>query len=116
GEEGSFYTWTAEEIDAALGAESAAFKAAYGVRPEGNWEHRNVLRRTLAAHGDEAAEARLAAARQTLFALRERRPRPALDDKILADWNGLAIAALARAASLSFAPACLDAARRETGG
>ena len=107
GEEGSFYTWTAEEIDAALGAESAAFKAAYDVRPEGNWEHRNVLRRTLAAHGDEAAEAR-----QTLFALRERRPRPALDDKILADWNGLAIAALARAASFSFAPACLDAARR----
>ncbi|HLH49933.1 MAG TPA: thioredoxin domain-containing protein [Roseiarcus sp.] len=112
GEEGSFYTWTAEEIDAALGAESAAFKAAYDVRPDGNWEHRNVLRRTLAAHGDAAAEARLAAARQRLFALREKRPRPALDDKVLADWNGLAIAALARAAPFSFAPACLDAARR----
>jgi len=112
GEEGSFYTWTAEEIDAALGAESAAFKAAYDVRPEGNWEHRNVLRRTLAAHGDAAAEARLAQARRRLFALREGRPRPALDDKILADWNGLMIAALARAAPFSFAPACLDAAQR----
>ncbi len=112
GGEGSYYTWTAEEIDAALGADSAAFKAAYDVRPEGNWEDRNVLRRTLARSGDGAAEARLAESREKLFALREKRPKPALDDKILADWNGLMIAALARAASFAFAPACLDAARR----
>src|SRR5262249_18479732 len=102
GEEGSYYTWTAEEIDAALGADSGPFKAAYDVRPEGNWEHRNVLRRTLAPHGDAAAEARLAESRKTLFALRDQRPKPGLDDKILADWNGLMIAALARSAGLSF--------------
>jgi hypothetical protein len=112
GEEGSYFTWTAAEIDAALGAEAAPFKAAYDVRPEGNWEERNVLRRTLARHGDAAAEARLAESRKTLFALRDQRPKPGLDDKILADWNGLMIAALARSASFSFAPACLDAARR----
>ena len=112
GEEGSYYTWKAAEIDAALGADAAVFAAAYDVRPEGNWEDRNVLRRTLAPHGAAATEARLAAARQALFALRDQRPKPGLDDKILADWNGLMIAALARAASFSFAPACLDAARR----
>jgi uncharacterized protein YyaL (SSP411 family) len=112
GEEGSYYTWTAEEIDAALGADAASFKAAYDVRPDGNWEERNVLRRTSAPHGDDDAEARLTESRKILFALRAKRPKPGLDDKILADWNGLTIAALARAASFSFAPACLDAARR----
>jgi hypothetical protein len=110
GEEGSFYTWTADEIDAAL-ADSEAFKAAYDVRPEGNWEHRNVLRRTLAPHGDAKAEAGLAKARATLFALREKRPKPALDDKILADWNGLLIAALARSAAFAASPNYLKAAR-----
>jgi uncharacterized protein YyaL (SSP411 family) len=112
GEEGSYYTWTAPEVDAALGADAAAFKAAYDVRPGGNWEDRNVLRRTLAPHGDAAAEGLLAKSRQTLFALREERSKPGLDDKILADWNGLMIAALARATSFPFASACLYAARR----
>jgi uncharacterized protein len=111
GEEGSFYTWTANEIDAALGEESEAFKAAYDVRPDGNWEHRNVLRRTLAPHGDTAAEAGLTKARAMLFALREKRPKPALDDKILADWNGLMIAALARSATFPSSPAYVKAAR-----
>jgi hypothetical protein len=111
GEEGSFYAWTAAEIDSALGADSAAFKAAYDVRPQGNWEHRNVLRRTLQPHGEAAFEARLAASRKTLFALREKRPKPGLDDKILADWNGLMIAALARAGVFADAPAYLGAAR-----
>ncbi|HLW91285.1 MAG TPA: thioredoxin domain-containing protein [Roseiarcus sp.] len=110
GEEGSFYAWTAPEIDAALGPESAAFKAAYDVRPEGNWERRNVLRRNLAAHGDEAAEAGLAASREKLFALREKRPKPGLDDKVLVDWNGLMIAALAKAAAVFSSPAMLQAA------
>jgi uncharacterized protein len=111
GEEGSFYAWTAAEIDSALGADSAAFKAAYDVRPQGNWEHRNVLRRTLQPRGAAAAEARLAASRKTLFALREKRPKPALDDKILADWNGLMIAALARGCAFPDGPAYLAAAR-----
>ncbi|HXW21088.1 MAG TPA: thioredoxin domain-containing protein, partial [Roseiarcus sp.] len=109
GEEGSFYTWRAEEIDAALGEAAPAFAAAYDVRPEGNWEHRNVLRRSVRPRGDPAAEAALAASRARLFALREARPRPGLDDKALADWNGLMIAALARASVVFRAPAMLRA-------
>jgi uncharacterized protein len=111
GEEGSFYAWTADEIDAALGPDSAAFKAAYDVRPQGNWEGRNVLRRSLAEHGDAAAEAKLAASRAKLFALREARPKPGLDDKVLADWNGLMIAALARGSAVFSSPSMLTSAR-----
>ncbi len=110
GEEGRFYVWSASEIDSTLGDDAAAFKAAYDVRAGGNWEGRNVLRR-VTPQGDAEAEARLAASRARLFATREKRVRPARDDKILADWNGLTIAALARAAAVFEAPEFLDAAR-----
>ena len=110
GEEGLFYVWTADEIDALLGADSAAFKAAYDVRREGNWEGRNVLRRVTPA-GRCGRGTRLRDARARLFAARETRPRPPLDDKVLADWNGLMIAALARAAAVFDAPEFLEAAR-----
>ena len=99
GEEGAFYVWREEEVDAALGEASPLFKAAYDVTPGGNWEGRTVLRR-LAARGSDEEESALANARATLFALREQRPRPARDDKVLADWNGLTIAALARASAV----------------
>jgi len=108
GEEGLFYVWSAGEIDAALGEEAEAFKAAYDVRPEGNWEGRNVLR--LAKPVDIAVERGLAGARARLFALRGQRPRPGLDDKILTDWNSLMIASLARAAAVFDAPDMLAAA------
>jgi uncharacterized protein YyaL (SSP411 family) len=109
GEEGLFFVWTEPEIDEALGPASPAFKAAYDVRPEGNWEGRNVLRRIGApASADE--EAALADARARLFALRASRAKPARDDKVLADWNGLMIAALARAAAAFDQPAWLSAA------
>jgi uncharacterized protein YyaL (SSP411 family) len=110
GEEGLFYVWSADEIDALLGEESAAFKAAYDVHPGGNWEGRNVLRR-ITPQGDAAAERRLRDARSRLFAAREARSKPPLDDKVLADWNGLTIAALARASAVFAAPEFLDAAR-----
>jgi len=110
GEEGLFYVWTAQEIDTALGSDSATFKAVYDVLEHGNWEGRNVLRRVMPL-GDAAEEAKLAASRVRLFALRESRPKPARDDKILADWNGLMIAALARAASIFSTPDYLAAAR-----
>jgi len=110
GEEGLFYVWTAEEIDAALGPQAAEFKTAYDVRDEGNWEGRTVLRRR-APLGDAAFEARLAQGRATLFAIRAGRPAPPLDDKILADWNGLTIAALARAHAVFGEPDYLEAAR-----
>ena len=103
GEEGRFYVWSAADVDMALGAHALAFKAAYDVRDEGNWEGVNVLRR-VAPFGDEADERALARSRATLLALREKRPRPALDDKILADWNGWMIAALARASGVFARP------------
>ncbi len=97
GEEGRFYVWTESEIESLLGADSPAFKAAYDVRPEGNWEGETILRRVTPS-GDAALEQTLARSRAILFAARAQRIRPGRDDKVLADWNGLAIAALCRAA------------------
>ena len=111
GEEGRFYVWSADEVDRLLGEDSAAFKAVYDVRPDGNWEGRNVLRR-VSPPGDEASETRLAASRARLFAEREKRPRPARDDKVLADWNGLMIAALANASQILGEPSWLAMAER----
>jgi uncharacterized protein YyaL (SSP411 family) len=110
GEEGLFYVWTEHEIVGALGEAAPEFQAAYDVGAGGNWEGRTVLRR-LTPLGDPAYEARLAAARKKLFTLRADRPAPPCDDKILADWNGLTIAALARASFVFDAPEFLAAAR-----
>ena len=101
-EEGKFYVWTAEEIVTVLGAEDAAiFNAAYDVTPEGNWEGHTILNR-LKDKGLEAPaeEEKLAALREKLLEVRAKRIRPGWDDKVLADWNGLMIAALARAGSV----------------
>jgi uncharacterized protein len=96
GEEGLFYVWDEEEIDAALGDGARRFKAAYDVTRGGNWEDHTVLRR-ITSRGSPEEEASLIASRAKLFALREGRSKPGRDDKVLADWNGLTIAALARA-------------------
>ncbi|HET6468980.1 MAG TPA: thioredoxin domain-containing protein [Geminicoccaceae bacterium] len=102
GEEGRFYVWDAAEIDVLLGADAGAFKLAYGVTAAGNWEGRNVLNR-LHEQGLPPPEeaALLARCRTRLLEARERRPRPGRDDKVLADWNGMMIQALA-SASLRF--------------
>ena len=106
GHEGKFFVWTTAEIDAALGAEAELFKEAYGVTPRGNFEGRNIL--FVAATPDELASChgssepevrrRLEAARQILFNLRAQRIAPGRDDKVLAAWNGLMLAAFAEAA------------------
>ncbi|HVZ15162.1 MAG TPA: thioredoxin domain-containing protein [Bauldia sp.] len=100
GHEGRFYIWTKDEVLAVLGQdEGDAFAAAYDITPTGNWEGVSIPNRLAAlAAGTVDEEDRFAAARAKLLAHRERRPRPALDDKLLADWNGLAIAGLAEAA------------------
>ena len=101
GEEGKFYVWSAQEIDAALGTDAALFKAAYDVTPEGNWEGKAILHRNHGAGPFEAGhEERLARCRETLLELRAARIRPGWDDKVLADWNGLAIGAMANAAAV----------------
>ncbi len=108
GEEGRFYVWTEAEIDTLLGADATLFKRAYDVTAAGNWEGRTILRRV--THADPAEEPALARARAVLFAARAHRIRPGRDDKVLADWNGLAIAALARASAVFGEPAWLERA------
>jgi uncharacterized protein YyaL (SSP411 family) len=120
GEEGATYTWTADDIRTVLGAEAALFGEAYDVTDAGNWEGRTILRRVRDAaalaerHGTsiEDVTARLAEARARLLAERQARPQPARDDKALAAWNGLAIAALAEAAAAFERPDYAAAATR----
>jgi uncharacterized protein len=106
GEEGATFVWTPDGVRTVLGPEAAPlFMTAYDVTENGNWEGRTILRRvrsddelatmtgtTPAAIGDQ-----LASARSALLAARATRPQPARDDKALAGWNGLALAALADA-------------------
>jgi uncharacterized protein len=97
-EEGKFYVWSEAEIDAVLGERAALFKRFYDVSAQGNWEGHTILNRlqtpTLA---NIDTERELAHCRSLLFQAREARIRPGLDDKVLADWNGLMIAAMAHA-------------------
>ncbi len=107
GEEGAFYLWTPSEIRELLPPEDGElFSAVYGVTEEGNFGRgTTVLRQAMTA--EEAGErfsmtvpeveAALASSRAVLRARRAERPSPLLDDKILTDWNGLAIAGLSRA-------------------
>ena len=101
GEEGKFYVWDKAQIEAALkddkSTDAAAFCAAYDISTAGNFEGKNIP--NLLANGD-APRADFRAARETLLAQRAVRTAPGRDDKILADWNGLMIAALVEAARL----------------
>ncbi|HWB47843.1 MAG TPA: thioredoxin domain-containing protein [Stellaceae bacterium] len=111
--EGKFYVWSAAEIDAVLGQDAAQFKAFYDVTPGGNWEGHNILNRLHHPEpADDATEALLARCREKLFAARAPRVRPGLDDKVLADWNGLMIAALAQAGLIFERPDWLALAER----
>jgi uncharacterized protein len=97
-EEGKFYVWSEAEIDAVLGDRAALFKRYYDVEPQGNWEGHTILNRLeTPAPADPDTEGELALCRSLLFQAREKRIRPGLDDKVLADWNGLMIAAMANA-------------------
>ena len=121
GEEGKFYVWSLKEIEHALGpadaapysaGDSAAFFAAkYDVSHNGNFENSNILTRLngLADTSDEVG--RLAMLRSMLQQERTKRVRPGLDDKVLADWNGLMIAALAHSAAAFDAPDWIEMAR-----
>ena len=95
---------TEAEVDALLGSDSPAFKHAYNVTARGNWESHCILRR-LTPPGDDDSEVLLARARASLLIARSHRVRPGRDDKVLADWNGLAIAALCRAGVVFRRPA-----------
>ncbi len=100
GEEGKYYVWSKNEVDSLLPPDlSRMFCEHYGVSAQGNWEGQNILNRSGSMElADEQTEKNLAQARRLLFDARKTRMPPAFDDKILADWNGLMIAALAEAA------------------
>jgi len=129
GEEGRFYLWTENQIREVLSPEEAGiFICSYGVRKGGNFRNEttgrilgdNVLHlaepfaKTAARFSLEPKklEQLLASCRARLFDERKKRSAPLLDDKILADWNGLMIAALARASTVFKRPEWLAAAEK----
>jgi uncharacterized protein YyaL (SSP411 family) len=115
GEEGKFFVWPYGRLREVAGDAVAAY---FGATPSGNWERANVLWTPLplsaVAAGEGVAEdelgRRVDAARARLFEEREKRIRPATDDKVLAGWNALAIAAFAEAGRALGEPRFLDAA------
>jgi uncharacterized protein YyaL (SSP411 family) len=128
--QGSFYVWTAQEIDTILSKEDAQlFDYAYGVKSGGNVPAQQDLRRELKgknvlyeAHSSEetakefnlnieqTAE-KLTTGRRSLLEARSRRPRPPLDDTIVTAWNGMMISALARASQALSEPRYLESAQ-----
>ncbi|MBL6935516.1 MAG: thioredoxin domain-containing protein [Alphaproteobacteria bacterium] len=112
GGEGAFSVWDEKEIDGLLGDDSTFFKSVYDVSAAGNWEGRNILRRPAGELlRDDEDEARLARCREVLFQARAQREAPGRDDKVLADWNGLAIVALAAAGAVFENKQWVEAAR-----
>ncbi len=104
GHEGKFFVWTPQEIEALLDARRAAvFEDYYGVSARGNFEGTNILHASRSP--DEVAsrfgitpeevEQIVDEGRRTLFAAREQRVKPGRDEKVLTEWNGLMIHALA---------------------
>jgi uncharacterized protein YyaL (SSP411 family) len=115
GEEGRFYVWSAAEVREVLGLDADLFSKVYDVTEPGNWEGTNILNRLISGEAPPAVEERLKEMRERLLAYRATRVRPGLDDKVLADWNGLMIAALVRAAPLLDHPEWVDLARKAYG-
>jgi hypothetical protein len=110
GHEGVFYTWTEAELRAALGGDADALLAFWGVTPSGNFEGRSILHQRREATAAEAAALPRAVA--ALRAVRARRVRPGLDDKVLAGWNGLMLRAVATAARVFDDAGYAEVARR----
>jgi len=114
GEEGKFYLWTLQEVQKVLGNQDAELvRQVYNLKKDGNFVHEapgqhsqdNILHLTKPPADfsrdvgipNEQLHSRLKVARQKLFSIRKKRIHPFKDDKILTDWNGLMIAALAKA-------------------
>jgi uncharacterized protein len=137
GEEGRFYTWTVQEIEAVLGADAKEFARHYSCTKEGNYEHgRNILYPVILQHFDnesdklpdnksvnvrdnardntpvdESKEERLRSSRKTLFLHRAGREHPAIDTKLITSWNGLLVSALTEAAYAFDDPSLLRTAQ-----
>src|SRR5438309_2108699 len=128
--EGACYIWTKKEIDTAIGDDAEIFDFHYGVQAHGNapegsdpqdeFRGKNILieRHSIvetAKHfkkSEDEVRQSLARGREKLLSLRNKRPRPHLDDKIITAWNGLMISAYARAAQVLDEPRYLESATR----
>lgn len=111
-EEGRFYVWSLAEVRQVLGEDAAPFGKVYDITEEGNWEGTNIPNRLRSGDVPLDLEERLAQARQRLLEHRATRVRPGLDDKVLADWNGLMISSLVRAGLLLDQPSWVGLAER----
>jgi uncharacterized protein YyaL (SSP411 family) len=120
GVEGKFFVWSQDEIKELLGERDATlFSAYYNVTNAGNFEGENILNITrdlpaVAASENVTVEqltAALARARKLLFVTREKRVKPARDEKILTAWNGLMLAGFAEAAAILNRPDYLEVAK-----
>ncbi len=122
GHEGAYYTWTAAELDRALpGKDGELFRAVHGMAGDPTFEADRYVVFLPAPYADQAEAAGISTAelmqtvevqRRALLAVRNERERPLVDDKVLADWNGLMIGALARAGALLREPRYTAAAGR----
>ncbi|KPK72390.1 thioredoxin [candidate division WOR_3 bacterium SM23_60] len=128
GREGLFYVWTHEQIQEILGDQAPFFNAIFNIKREGNFHEeatrtrsaKNIihlrsalpeLAQTMHIAVSDLAE-RIENARARLYAARRERPHPHKDDKILTSWNGLMIAALAKAGSVFGRPQYIEAAAK----
>jgi uncharacterized protein YyaL (SSP411 family) len=110
GEEGKFYTWKREEIEAALGADANRFLQAYSLASPPGWEGHPILFRSASRTVAKDDGRDLSPLLEKLRSFRENRTRPGRDDKVLVDWNGLAIRAVAQCARQFDRPDWLEAA------
>ncbi len=112
GHEGRFYVWKPHELTEALGLDDAEFVAhEYDIDDGGNWEGQSIPNRLGKPDFDAAHEIGWQDLRPKLIARRAERIAPGRDDKVLADWNGLMIAALARASIIFGKPDWLGLAQ-----
>jgi len=130
GEEGKFYVWTEEEVRSALPSEESEIATLlFGISLRGNFSERgenpsgkNILHLTTSFAGlagklqmpVDVLISKIAQIQRTLLSTREKRVHPERDDKVLTDWNGLMIAALARAGRVLEEKKFLDAAIKAT--
>ena len=105
GVEGKYYVWSLAEVESLLGTDTALFCSFYDVTEHGNWEGANILNRRVNDTASFLPHSKvMAQCRNRLLDVRDGRVPPLRDDKVLADWNGMAIAALCRTGTLLGAP------------
>jgi uncharacterized protein YyaL (SSP411 family) len=97
-EEGAFYTWTPQELTAALGSDATKACAYWDITDGGNFEGRSIPNR-IAQRGDLHRDSATESWRRVLHGVRAQRSRPGLDDKVLLEWNAMMLSSLCEVAS-----------------